>query len=83
MIKVLFFGRFSDLVDSSEGWVVDAETVKSVTDIVADIEARSPALHSEITQPQVMIAVNQQVVGPDATVADGDEVAFLPPVTGG
>jgi molybdopterin synthase sulfur carrier subunit len=28
-------------------------------------------------------AVNQDMAGPDAAVADGDEVAFFPPVTGG
>ena len=28
-------------------------------------------------------AVNQDMAGLDATVADGDEIAFFPPVTGG
>lgn len=28
-------------------------------------------------------AVNQEMVGPEATVKAGDEVAFFPPVTGG
>lgn len=28
-------------------------------------------------------AVNQDMAGPDATVGDGDEIAFFPPVTGG
>jgi len=27
--------------------------------------------------------VNQHMVGPEAAVVDGDEVAFFPPVTGG
>jgi molybdopterin synthase sulfur carrier subunit len=29
------------------------------------------------------VAVNQQMVGFDAAVKGGDEVAFFPPVTGG
>lgn len=31
----------------------------------------------------ILIAVNQQYATEDSVVADGDEVAFLPPITGG
>lgn len=34
-------------------------------------------------QGRVLMAVNQQVARADTPVADGDEVAFFPPVTGG
>ena len=33
--------------------------------------------------PNVLAAVNMEYVQPDHAVADGDEVAFFPPVTGG
>ena len=32
---------------------------------------------------KILLAVNQQMSERDATVKDGDEVAFFPPVTGG
>lgn len=35
------------------------------------------------TTKNLRCAVNQAMVGPDAPVCDGDEVAFFPPVTGG
>ena len=35
------------------------------------------------TAKNLRCAVNQHMVGPDAAVADGDEIAFFPPVTGG
>jgi molybdopterin synthase sulfur carrier subunit len=31
----------------------------------------------------VLVAVNQVLARPEAAIADGDEVAFFPPVTGG
>ncbi len=31
----------------------------------------------------VRAAINQEMVGPEVTVADRDEIAFFPPVTGG
>lgn len=35
------------------------------------------------TARNLRCAVNQDMVGFDAAVADGDEIAFFPPVTGG
>jgi molybdopterin converting factor small subunit len=32
---------------------------------------------------RVLVAVNQTVVGSDQAVAEGDEVALFPPMTGG
>jgi molybdopterin synthase sulfur carrier subunit len=36
-----------------------------------------------VSSKSLRAAVNQAMVGADAAVADGDEVAFFPPVTGG
>ncbi len=33
--------------------------------------------------PHVRVAINQAYADVDAPIADGDEVAFFPPVTGG
>ena len=35
------------------------------------------------TAKNLRCAVNQDMAGLDATVRDGDEIAFFPPVTGG
>ncbi len=32
---------------------------------------------------QLRVAINHAIVGSEATIADGDTVAFLPPVSGG
>ncbi len=55
---------------------------------VADLRrhlAASTAAHAEALREgrAVRCAVNQVMVGDDAVVPDGAEVAFFPPVTGG
>ena len=36
-----------------------------------------------LQEQDVLVALNQTLCGKDATLKDGDEVAFFPPVTGG
>ena len=50
-----------------------------VADLVAILAARVPSLR---TAPG-MIAVNHTYVQSDVELHDGDEVAFIPPVSGG
>jgi len=50
-----------------------------VSDLVDLLAARVPSLR---TAPG-MIAVNHTYVGPDFQLHDGDEAAFIPPVSGG
>jgi molybdopterin converting factor subunit 1 len=50
---------------------------------VADLlEALSVQLPS-LSRARGMVAVNQSYVGPDTVLHDGDEVALIPPVSGG
>ncbi|HHC71948.1 MAG TPA: MoaD/ThiS family protein [Thiotrichales bacterium] len=48
---------------------------------VADVWARVTG--GAAMPDNVLCAANQEYVTPDSVVADGDEVAFFPPVTGG
>ncbi|MDQ6671673.1 MAG: MoaD/ThiS family protein [Chloroflexota bacterium] len=50
-----------------------------VRDLVDMLTSRLPALR---TAPG-LVAVNHAYVGPDFTLHDGDEAAFIPPVSGG
>ncbi len=44
---------------------------------------RGEAWAATLADPGVRVAVNAELVARDTPLADGDEVAFLPPVTGG
>jgi molybdopterin converting factor subunit 1 len=50
-----------------------------VSDLVELLAARVPSLSAA----PAMVAVNQEYVRPDFEVRDGDEVALIPPVSGG
>ena len=83
MIKVLLFGRLSDLHDNSElqmEWQNELADLRKVAELVS---ANHGQLYRELENPQTLISVNQTLVTWDYSISDGDEVAFLPPVTGG
>jgi molybdopterin synthase catalytic subunit len=79
-IKVLFFGVLRDVVglreDSLE--VPQGGRVESVFEHYA---ALAPRLREMAAS--VVLALNQEFSSPAAALRDGDEVAFLPPVSGG
>lgn len=56
----------------------------SVGTVLAALHARGGAFASELASGRaVRVAVNHTLVASDEPVRDGDEVALLPPVTGG
>ena len=79
-VKVLFFGRLKDLVGSAEEQV-ELPVGASVADLSAHYRQRVPRW-SEF-QPSLAVAVNQEYAEAGVRLKAGDEVAFLPPVSGG
>ena len=74
-LKVLFLGRLQDMAGGAE------RTVAYREDVAALIGTFDVDLAEVLRSPKVRVAVNG---GFGATaLADGDEVAFLPPVSGG
>ncbi len=79
-VRVLFFGRLKDIVGKSEE---DAELSDGAR--VEDLFARYGRSFPELAKfrPSVVASVNQEFAEWRAPLASGDEVAFLPPVSGG
>ncbi|MDO8788125.1 MAG: molybdopterin converting factor subunit 1 [Sulfuritalea sp.] len=83
MVKILFFAGLREALGTgSESLALPAGigTVGSLRDHLA---ARGEAWSALATTKNLRAAVNQQMVGPDAAIKAGDEIAFFPPVTGG
>jgi molybdopterin converting factor subunit 1 len=79
-IRVLFFGVIRDVVGLREDSVEIAEGGR-LEDIFEHYAVRYPRLHEMASS--TVLALNQQFSSPAAPLAEGDEVAFLPPVSGG
>ena len=47
------------------------------------ISKTSPKMGEFIREKKVMISVNEEMADGDTIIHDGDEVAFLPPFSGG
>jgi molybdopterin synthase catalytic subunit len=79
-VKVLFFGMLKDIVGASEDHltVADGAQLASIFDHYA---GRFPRLHE--LSSSIVLARNHEFSKISAQVSDGDEVAFLPPVSGG
>lgn len=79
-IKILFFGQLRELMGRSEDAVeVDSDaTVETLWERFASEQPRLQAMAASIA-----MARNQQFVTASEPLSDGDEVAFMPPVSGG
>lgn len=80
LIRVLFFGILRDLVGSSSDSLELADGAR-LADVLKHYESRIPKLKTLL--PSVALSVNQQYACQDVELSSGDEVAFLPPVSGG
>lgn len=79
-VRVLFFGQLKDITGVSQE---DAELSEGarVEDLFASYGRRFPKLAE--FRPSIAASVNQEYSPWRAPLSSGDEVAFLPPVSGG
>jgi len=77
-VHVKFFAIFREEIGVKDEWteIADDTTVEALWKAYA---ARSPRLN----RVRAAYAVNQKLAKPDQALRDGDEVGFLPPVSGG
>lgn len=79
-VSVRFFARYAELAGCT--WsAVNVSTPATVGDVIARIREVFPGTQALPARP--LAALNQRQVHLDAPVNDGDEVALLPPLSGG
>jgi molybdopterin converting factor subunit 1 len=79
-VRVLFFGRLKEIVGRAEDDIELAEGAR-VEDVFAHYGQAHPRLAG--FRPSLVASVNEELAAWNTAIHPGDEVAFLPPVSGG
>jgi molybdopterin synthase sulfur carrier subunit len=78
-LRLLFFAQSSDWVKRRH-WDINLPTPKRIIDLLTDVPDLNPILGK---LKSLRVAVNQEFSDVNCEVKNGDEVAFLPPISGG
>lgn len=79
-VRVLFFGQLKEIVGAAEEDAELSEGAK-IEDLFERYNRRFPKFAE--FRPSIAVSVNQEYADAKAGLSNGDEVAFLPPVSGG
>jgi molybdopterin synthase sulfur carrier subunit len=82
-VNILYFASLREAIGTGKESIdvpAGVATVGALRELLAGRSERHAAL---LTTNNLRAAVNQKMADLDGVVADGDEVAFFPPVTGG
>jgi molybdopterin synthase catalytic subunit len=79
-VTVRFFARYAELA-GCESAAVAVPAASTVGDVLEQVRATLPGTAALPARP--LTAVNLRQVKLDALVGDGDEIALLPPLSGG
>ncbi len=82
MARLLFFGKLGDIAGGRvrDFALGDATSIFTLKAAIAKVD---PELGSALAEPSVRCIVNEVVSQGDGPISDDDEIAFIPPVSGG
>jgi molybdopterin synthase sulfur carrier subunit len=84
MIEILYFARLRERLGREREQLAFSPRVSSVGQLADQLRERGGAWQSELALGKALrVAVNKEMATQQTPIADGDEVAFFPPVTGG
>jgi molybdopterin synthase sulfur carrier subunit len=82
-VRVVYLARLHEAF-GCEGEALAVAAPATIADVVSALRRRGGAWESELSSSRaVRFARNHALCSVDTTIADGDEIALLPPVTGG
>ncbi len=82
MVRLKFFAMLKGIVGREDVEMEIPQKI-SVRELKNRLIKEYPALKEVLDSRSVLVSVNQEFGNSEAEVKDGDEVAFLPPFSGG
>lgn len=79
-IRVQLFSRLKD-VTGNEHLDLDLKTGATVSDLLAELFARFPALRA--WEQSILVGAGVEFVDRDYVLKEGEEISIMPPVQGG
>lgn len=82
MARLLFFGALGDAMGRERRMALP-DGVATAGALIDHLCVSDPVFAAAYRRTKIRVAVNESIAGPQAPVGDGDEIAFLPPFSGG
>lgn len=79
-VRILFFGMLKEFAGRGDDSVVLPDNA-TLADLLTKVEKQVPRLKD--LMPSIAMSVNEEYASPESKLSNGDEVALLPPVSGG
>lgn len=83
MIQLRYFASLRETLGIGDEQIELPENVSDLPALTQWLQQRGESWQNALADQRLHVAVNQQIVSADSRVADGDEIAWFPPVTGG
>ena len=82
MVSIKYFANLREIAGKESEEVTISEEM-NLEDFCQKLEKSQPQIIQMIRQKNIMVTINQEMVTLETIIKDGDEVAFLPPFSGG
>ncbi|MEK7265092.1 MAG: MoaD/ThiS family protein [Pseudomonadota bacterium] len=82
MATLTFYGPLSDIMGRKRVVEIGPHPV-SIRSLVARLEDEAPELRAALSRMRVNYARNNAMVSPEEMASEGDDIALLPPFSGG
>ena len=83
MIQLRYFASLRESLGVGDETVTLPEGVANISELTTWLRTRGDTWETALSNRNLHVAINHEIVSPDTAIKDGDEVAWFPPVTGG